>query len=291
MSNNIIYMVLITLASIFQRSKSHWNNLPLLPDENRALNYLKQHPVYQYSLPLNYSSRDNKNSNLIPSDTKKVPQNLWIAVTFANNTIPPHLLQLFKRNSHWNIYISDNNLKDLFMNEVFYNTSLLWAYNLINPTAGAAKADMWRYAVLWLYGGVYIDDDSDIATPLDDVITQNDTLIIAYEKNGFNANRCYIPRHHLSEFSYFRNKTNKDIHLFNDHIILNWAIISAPKHPIIIHTISNIIEIIKHEFIQDSVLRTLFFDFRWSIIMCTTGPSVLTASARELIVKYANTSN
>ena len=26
-----------------------------------------------------------------------------------------------------------------------------------------------RYAVLWLYGGVYIDDDSDIRTPLDKV--------------------------------------------------------------------------------------------------------------------------
>ncbi len=24
---------------------------------------------------------------------------------------------------------------------------------------GAAKADIWRYAVLWCYGGAYIDDD------------------------------------------------------------------------------------------------------------------------------------
>jgi len=45
------------------------------------------------------------------------------------------------------------------MNTVFAGTSLLWAYHIINNRAGAAKADIWRYAVLWAYGGAYIDDD------------------------------------------------------------------------------------------------------------------------------------
>lgn len=29
------------------------------------------------------------------------------------------------------------------MNTVFANTSALWAYNMIHPDAGAAKADIW----------------------------------------------------------------------------------------------------------------------------------------------------
>lgn len=33
----------------------------------------------------------------------------------------------------------------------------------------ASKADIWRYAVLYTYGGMYIDDDSDMKTPLDEV--------------------------------------------------------------------------------------------------------------------------
>ncbi|RYY75949.1 hypothetical protein EON63_18875 [archaeon] len=42
-------------------------------------------------------------------------------------------------------------------------------YDLINPLVGAARADVWRYAVLYTYGGVYLDDDSDMKTPFDDV--------------------------------------------------------------------------------------------------------------------------
>ena len=56
-----------------------------------------------------------------------------------------------------------------------------------------------RYAVLWLYGGVYIDDDSDIRTPLDKVVEPLDSLIISSERNGYNGDGCFVPRYHLSD--------------------------------------------------------------------------------------------
>ena len=40
---------------------------------------------------------------------------------------------------------------------------------MINPVMGSVKADIWRYCVLYTFGGLYLDDDSDIAVPLDDV--------------------------------------------------------------------------------------------------------------------------
>lgn len=44
---------------------------------------------------------------------------------------------------------------------MFYpNTSLLWAYNMINPRARIATADIWRYAALYALGGFYLDDDA-----------------------------------------------------------------------------------------------------------------------------------
>ena len=33
-----------------------------------------------------------------------------------------------------------------------------------NPALGAAKADLWRYAVLYAVGGVYIDVDAFVET-------------------------------------------------------------------------------------------------------------------------------
>jgi mannosyltransferase OCH1-like enzyme len=54
-----------------------------------------------------------------------------------------------------------------------------WAYNAINPKLGAAKADVWRYAVMWCYGGFYMDYDSDFSVLLDDAILPTDTLLVA----------------------------------------------------------------------------------------------------------------
>ena len=53
--------------------------------------------------------------------------------------------------------------------------------------------------MLWLYGGVYIDDDSDIRTPLDKVVEPLDSLIISSERNGYNGDGCFVPRYHLSD--------------------------------------------------------------------------------------------
>lgn len=47
---------------------------------------------------------------------------------------------------------------------------MAWAYHLVRtPPYFASKADIWRYAVMYTYGGMYLDDDSDIRTPLDEV--------------------------------------------------------------------------------------------------------------------------
>ena len=43
------------------------------------------------------------------------------------------------------------------------------------------------------YGGAYIDDDSDMHSPLDKVVEPEDTFIVSFERNGFNANRCFVP--------------------------------------------------------------------------------------------------
>jgi len=59
------------------------------------------------------------------------------------------------------------------MEKKLAGTSLLWAYKLLSPSVGAAKADIWRYAVLWTYGGVCMDDDNDILRSLNEVVGAN----------------------------------------------------------------------------------------------------------------------
>ena len=215
---------------------------------------------------------------------KYVPRHLWVAVRNLEDGLNYQQPALFERNSNWELHICSNDVKDEFMNNTFANTSLLWAYHMISPMAGAAKADLWRYAVLWTYGGVYIDDDSDMHTPLDKMIEPEDTLIISYEKNGFNANRCYIPRYHLSDFSTFRNSSKRELNIFYGRVILNWALVSAPHHPVMEAVMKNAVEIIKHEYLQDSVMRSLHAAYRWEAVMCATGEWTLHTFWKLLLI-------
>jgi mannosyltransferase OCH1-like enzyme len=57
--------------------------------------------------------------------------------------------------------------------------SVCEAYNKLH--VGAAKADLWRYLILYQNGGVYLDMDSIIYKSLDDLIQSDDSAIISRE--------------------------------------------------------------------------------------------------------------
>jgi hypothetical protein len=218
------------------------------------------------------------------NEGKLISKHLWMAVREVpkKEEMNYHLSALFEKNKGWDIHVCSNEKKDEFMNSTFAGTSLLWAYHLIHPVAGAAKADLWRYAVLWTYGGAYIDDDSDIGTPLDEVVQADDTLILAYEKNGFNGNRCYIPRYHLSDFFTYRNESLRNTNIFHGKMLLNWAFMVSARNIFLETLLKNAVEIIGREYQRDSVLRSLHTSFAWEVIGCATGPSLVTGTAREL---------
>lgn len=143
--------------------------------------------------------------------------------------------------------------------------------------------------MLYTYGGFYIDDDSDMMVPLDNMIEPLDEMIISYEKNGFDGDVCYIPRHHLSDWATFRNnETYKKIvrsKVFNGYVVPNWAMGAAPGHPFLARTMENIVEVLRHEYVMEPVMRDLKFAFKWMSVMCATGPYLMTASAREVILE------
>ena len=66
---------------------------------------------------------------------------------------------------------------------------------------GAARADLWRYCVLYKHGGVYLDIDAGINSSLDSLIRPVDKYILSREGNP--------------------------------NIFLQWMLISAPGHPIL----------------------------------------------------------
>lgn len=78
--------------------------------------------------------------------------------------------------------------------------------------------------MLYTYGGAYIDDDSDMKSPLDSIIQPHDEIIVSIEKNGFNGDVCWIPRYHLSDFMTFSgNQTKINFNIFENRVLLNWS--------------------------------------------------------------------
>jgi mannosyltransferase OCH1-like enzyme len=71
---------------------------------------------------------------------------------------------------------------DKFVNTYFIG-EIADCYNKLNIIV--AKVDLWRYLVLYKFGGIYLDIDSDINLPLDNLINDDDDAIITAEGNPY----------------------------------------------------------------------------------------------------------
>ncbi len=104
--------------------------------------------------------------------------------TWYTKKIPDKIKQstdnMMKINSSYEYYLfDDSDIYDFIKNN--FDRQTLLAYEQLN--IGAAKADLWRYLILYKNGGVYLDLDSEITSNLDLLITSSDKAIISREKN------------------------------------------------------------------------------------------------------------
>jgi hypothetical protein len=105
--------------------------LPLLP--NRA--YLDE-VLSTLDGPYSSAYKYLANTNI------SIPKLFWI--TAKNVSGYPKEERLQKKHRFWKVNVVDDYYMDLFMEKVFVNTSVLWAYKAINPLLGACRADIWR---------------------------------------------------------------------------------------------------------------------------------------------------
>ena len=91
-----------------------------------------------------------------------------------------HIRRLRKKNPSYTYeFYDDKRASDFILDS--YGNKISSIFNRIN--IGAAKADFFRYAILYKKGGVYLDIDSLITTKIDDFIRPNDVAVISNESN------------------------------------------------------------------------------------------------------------
>ena len=118
-----------------------------------------------------------------------------------------------KQNSDYKYYLYDDKDMDDFVNK-HYNGEISDCYNKLNIIV--AKADFWRYLILYKYGGIYLDIDSSINKPLNELINEEDKAIITAQGHR----NCYVN--------------------------VQWGMIFSKEHPILKKTIELVCDNIKN---------------------------------------------
>ena len=86
-------------------------------------------------------------------------------------------------NPDWEHRLFDDSDCQLFILQT-YGAEYLETFNRIDPTYGAAKADFFRYLLIYECGGVYLDIKSRTRLPLSQVLFADDSYILSYWDNA-----------------------------------------------------------------------------------------------------------
>jgi mannosyltransferase OCH1-like enzyme len=104
--------------------------------------------------------------------------------TWKTKNVHPTIEQIKQNiqenNPDYTIELFDDDDMDVWM-KTNCESDVFEAYNKLH--VGAAKADLWRYLILYKNGGVYLDMDSMINGSLDELIQPDDSAIISREGN------------------------------------------------------------------------------------------------------------
>ena len=117
----------------------------------------------------------------------------------ANEKLYKNIINKLKtQNPEYKYHLYDNNDMEKF---VKFNYPKYWkTYKMIAPEYFVAKADYFRYMVVYHYGGVYFDLKSGSKVPLKDFIKLDDEMIVVKWKTILNIvidkaiNWCVIAR-------------------------------------------------------------------------------------------------
>ena len=184
--------------------------------------------IKRFSMKRNYQCRYLTNGH---TDLKYIPKKIFQVVADKNNIHPLFLKNIDyikKMNPDWEYTLYDD--KDIIdYIRQYYSAYILYIYNKINPNYGAARADFFRYLLMYREGGVYLDLKSATEFPLNNIIQPNDEYILS---------TWACPQ----QLSVLNNKYGE---------YQQWHIICRPNHPFLEAVINKVIDNIENYNIEE----------------------------------------
>lgn len=149
----------------------------------------------------------------------KIPR--IIHQTFRTNELPTPIqeivdkLKLMNPEFEYRFYNDDDCYNFVKEN---YDEETLELYSSINPKYGSAKADFFRYLLMYKVGGVYLDIKSTTTAPLKNTILPTDEFVLSH----------WVGCDWKKELNYQHGEFQ------------NWHIICVPNHPFLKETIERV---------------------------------------------------
>lgn len=97
-------------------------------------------------------------------------------------SIQENIAYLQEINPHWEHRLYDDRDIEAFIRHE-YGEKIYHYYSKISSDYGAAKADLFRYLIIYKHGGVYLDIKSSVSMPLDEILRENDQYLLSFWAN------------------------------------------------------------------------------------------------------------
>ena len=188
----------------------------------------------------------NRNRNKNTTQVNSIIQNydciysiipLNIFQTWCTLDLPPrmkeNMVSLKNKNPEFKHYLYDDDMCRKFITDNF-DEEILYTYNKLKP--GAFKADLWRYCILYKYGGIYIDIKYDCCNEFKLIQLTNkeyyvrDRIINGIDAGIYNAFIVSLPYNNKLLKSIYNIVENvKNIYYYqNNNYILDSLNITGP---------------------------------------------------------------
>lgn len=197
---------------------------------------------------------------------QKIPKNVYQTFKF-NSFGKRHFQEITKfreLNKDLNFVFFDENAQDTWMAHNWPNTKIYQIYENLN--FGPARADIFRYCILFSLGGYYFDISKGCSVSLASLHHQDSEGLITFENND-----VYIPP----------DKIITNILREPSKYIVQWGFGFIAGHPFLERVIKNIEE--DYPFYKDRE-----FSNPKKAILMFTGPGQFTKSVRQELNKSSN---
>jgi len=218
---------------------------------------------------LNHPPRTDYVPVFAPGDAiPRIIHQIGMRPAFQDRQVPPRLQANIEHvramNPGWDYRFYDDDDIVAFMRE-HYPPAVLRHYERIDARYGAARADLFRYLLMYKVGGVYLDIKSSVTRPLDEVLQSGDRFIVS--------------QWHTADGQYAYWGDQHDVRHVPGGEYQQWHIVAAPGHPFLKAVIEQVLSNIGkydphlHETGKPGVLRL-------------TGPIPYTAAIARILENH-----